>query len=129
MHLKQSTMEKRMNKRKISLIITIFGILIIIIVATIINLKNTSLKEQYDFEVERYIKLFLFACAYVAVAYETVISAFKTCLKEEKCAHENTTLKILYEKMSLDYFINPYTNEPFSENSYIVINSYEFIEN
>ena len=111
MILKQSTMEKRMNKRKIALIITIFGILIIIIVATTINLKNTSLKEEYDFEVER------------------IISAFKTCLKEEKCAYENTTLKTLYEKMSLDNFINPYTNEPFNENSYIVINSYEFIEN
>ena len=100
-----------MNKRKIALIITIFGILIIIIVATTINLKNTSLKEEYDFEVER------------------IISAFKTCLKEEKCTYENTTLKTLYEKMSLDNFINPYTNEPFNENSYIVINSYEFIEN
>ena len=41
---------------------------------------------------------------------------------------ENTTLKVLYEKMDVEEFINPYTSEPFDENSYIVISTYEFID-
>ena len=39
-------------------------------------------------DINDYIKLFLFACAYVAVAYETVISAFKTLFKRFRMSEQ-----------------------------------------
>lgn len=99
-----------MNKKKISLIITLFGLIIIVCVATILKVIEVEKEKKYNYEIDR------------------IISTFKTCIKENKCEKENTTLKVLYEKMDVEEFINPYTSEPFDENSYIVISTYEFID-
>ena len=99
-----------MNKKKIALIITLTGLIIIICVATVLNILREEKEKKYNYEIDR------------------IVSTFKTCIKENKCEKENTTLKVLYEKMDVEEFIDPYTNEPFDENSYIVISTYEFID-
>ena len=101
-----------MNKKKISLIITLIGLIVIVCVATILNVVKVQKdkKKKYNYEIDR------------------IVSTFKTCIKENKCEKENTTLKVLYEKMDVEEFIDPYTSEPFDENSYIVISTYEFID-
>ena len=99
-----------MNKKKISLIITLIGLIVIVCVATILNVVKVQKDKKYNYEIDR------------------IINTFKTCIKENKCEKENTTLEVLYEKMDVKEFINPYTNKPFDKNSYIVINTYEFID-
>lgn len=99
-----------MNKKKIALIITLVGLIIIICVATILNILKEEKEKKYNYEIDR------------------IVSTLKTCIKENKCEKENTTLKVLYEKMDVEEFINPYTSVPFDENSYIVISTYEFID-
>lgn len=99
-----------MNKKKISLIITLIGLIIIVCVATILNVVEIQKDKKYNYEIDR------------------IINTFKTCIKENKCERENTTLEVLYEKMGVEEFINPYTNKPFDMNSYIVINTYVFID-
>ena len=99
-----------MNKKKIALIITLIGLIIIICVATVLNILREEKEKKYNYEINR------------------IVSTFKTCIKENKCEKENTTLKVLYEKMDVEEFINPYTSGPFDENSYIVISTYEFID-
>lgn len=99
-----------MNKKKIALIITLIGLIVIVCVATILNVVEVQKDKKYNYEIDR------------------IVSTLKTCIKENKCEKENTTLKVLYEKMDVEEFINPYTSEPFDENSYIVISTYEFID-
>ena len=99
-----------MNKKKIALIITLIGLIIIICVATVLNILREEKEKKYNYEINR------------------IVSTFKTCIKENKCEKENTTLKVLYEKMDVEEFIDPYTSKPFDENSYIVISTYEFID-
>ena len=99
-----------MNKKKISLIITLIGLIVIVCVATILNVVKVQKDKKYNYEIDR------------------IINTFKTCIKENKCEKENTTLEVLYEKMDVKEFINPYTNKPFDKNSYIVVNTYEFID-
>lgn len=99
-----------MNKKKIALIITLIGLIIIICVATVLNILREEKEKKYNYEIDR------------------IVSTFKTCIKENKCEKENTTLKVLYEKMDVEEFIDPYTSKPFDENSYIVISTYEFID-
>lgn len=99
-----------MNKKKIALIITLIGLIIIICVATVLNILREEKEKKYNYEINR------------------IVSTFKTCIKENRCEKENTTLKVLYEKMDVEEFIDPYTSKPFDENSYIVISTYEFID-
>ena len=103
-------MEIKMNKKKIALIITLIGLIIIICVATVLNILREEKEKKYNYEINR------------------IVSTFKTCIKENRCEKENTTLKVLYEKMDVEEFIDPYTSKPFDENSYIVISTYEFID-
>ena len=103
-------MEKEMNKKKISLIITLFGLIIIVCIATILKVIKVEKEKKYNYEIDR------------------IISTFKTCIKEGKCEKENTSLEMLYSNMEIEEFINPYTDKPFDKNSYILISTYEFID-
>lgn len=98
-----------MNKRKSVFYLTIFGIIIIIIVATTIKYLDYKKNKKYEFVVNN------------------IESLAKKCVREQKCKKENITLKNLYEKMNVDKFINPIDNKEFSLDSYVTINDFEFI--
>ena len=52
-----------MNKKKIALIITLTGLIIIICVATVLNILREEKEKKYNYEIDR------------------IVSTFKTCIK------------------------------------------------
>ena len=93
-----------MNKRKSVFYLTIFGIIIIIIVATTIKYLDYKKNKKYEFVVNN------------------IESLAKKCVREQKCKKENITLKKKLKE------INKLSgNKEFSLDSYVTINDFEFI--
>lgn len=98
-----------MNNKKITLYITIVGLTIIVLVATIIRVNETSEEKLYNSRVEE------------------IIKSARVCVKTKLCDKDTVTLKFLYEKDLLTKEVNPKTNKYFNEESYIKLDTYEFV--
>lgn len=92
---------KEMNKRKISILMCIIGLIIIIVVAVVVELNKEQKLKEYEF------------------AIKTIENAANDCVSDKKCNSGKITLKELYDKKYLKRQINPNTNEYFNEQSYV----------
>lgn len=91
-----------MNKHKLSLIISVGGILLLIFIATVLELNKTSKEKEYKF------------------AVKTIETATIKCINDKKCEIGKITVKELIDKKYLVKLKNPNTKDYFNEKSYMV---------
>lgn len=90
-----------MNKRKLSVLISFVGIVILIVVGVVIELFKEQKSNEYE------------------IAIGNIETAAMSCVKAKKCRMGKITLDELYDKGFLDKEINPNTNDYFNGKSYI----------
>lgn len=73
-----------MNEKKVCLIITIIGVIVIILIQTLITIDEDKLKKE-----ENYIK-------------ENIIERTKKCIQDKKCKEEDITLETLFNLKYID---------------------------
>ena len=99
-------MVTKMNEKKVCLIITIVGILIIILIQTLIMIDDDKLKKE-----ENYIK-------------ENLIEISKKCIQDKKCKEEDILLETLLNENYIDGHLKEKLNT-YSKKSIIKYPSFE----
>ncbi len=99
-----------MNKRKLAIIISVAGIFILIFAATVMELNKMQKEREYNY------------------ALKTIETATIKCINDNKCEMGKITIGELKELKYLEDVINPNTNKPFTDKSYMVYPDLSFYE-
>ena len=96
-------------KKRIIIVISLIGIILIITLATVLKIKETDTQNKYQFIIDNF------------------IFYSKKCIQEQKCNNNIVTIKELYDLGYIEKQINPKTNKYFNDKSYIKILNYDFV--